>query len=351
MNKIKFIENKYGSYVVIKSTKGQELNRREVELINSNQIDGFLHMNVTEARDKFELEYELNGLLSLPDFLQDTMLSKRLFSIILKKVIEPLKRAEKMYLNKELIRFDVNQILIHPENWNVYYLYIPIQPFEVEGSLKETLLEIVRYARFDYSEGYEFVQEFIRIVNAGVSFSAFELDEYIQSISVEKQKKEETIVHSKSVKVTNEQQYNPIIKEENKLREKERMASSSHHQISVNEDERGVVTVFRASKNVSPTTAWLENKVDASKIFISQNPFRIGKSSHEADYKLIDGHNSVSRKHADIIKEQGKYYIVDLGSTNGTFVNGRRIQPGEKEELKNDTLIGIAKVEFIFRMN
>lgn len=55
---------------------------------------------------------------------------------------------------------------------------------------------------------------------------------------------------------------------------------------------------------------------------------RIGRSV-EADLQLRDewaGDSSVSRKHASIIFSDGQYRIVDNESTNGVFVNGRRVR-------------------------
>lgn len=46
-------------------------------------------------------------------------------------------------------------------------------------------------------------------------------------------------------------------------------------------------------------------------------------SSSEND--LVLAHSSVSRRHAVIRRQFGRYAIKDLGSTNGTFVNGERI--------------------------
>ena len=41
---------------------------------------------------------------------------------------------------------------------------------------------------------------------------------------------------------------------------------------------------------------------------------------------------NVSRRHAEIKLEGGGYWIVDLGSTNGVEVNGRRVDRAKLDE-------------------
>ncbi|MFH1008388.1 MAG: FHA domain-containing protein [Candidatus Latescibacterota bacterium] len=47
----------------------------------------------------------------------------------------------------------------------------------------------------------------------------------------------------------------------------------------------------------------------------------------------------VSGQHAELSFEEGQFWIEDLGSTNGTYVNGERIT--RKSPLKNEDLIKI----------
>jgi predicted component of type VI protein secretion system len=52
----------------------------------------------------------------------------------------------------------------------------------------------------------------------------------------------------------------------------------------------------------------------------------IGRSSA---CELVLGDDTVSRRHAELRIEDGRWLLKDLGSSNGTFVNGRRVVEAE----------------------
>jgi hypothetical protein len=52
--------------------------------------------------------------------------------------------------------------------------------------------------------------------------------------------------------------------------------------------------------------------------------------SRDADVQIEDA--NVSRRHAEVVQEGSAFWVVDLGSTNGTEVNGRRVQRAKLDE-------------------
>ncbi len=54
----------------------------------------------------------------------------------------------------------------------------------------------------------------------------------------------------------------------------------------------------------------------------------------------------ISKKHFRILKDEGEFFIEDLNSSNGTYVNGDKI--GDVVVLKNNDLIKTGDLEFIF---
>jgi hypothetical protein len=64
----------------------------------------------------------------------------------------------------------------------------------------------------------------------------------------------------------------------------------------------------------------------------------------DCDLRLVDP--GVSRHHAEIRVEDGEVVLVDLGSTNGTFVNG---QPVRRVTLTDGTRVTLGRTTLIFR--
>lgn len=58
----------------------------------------------------------------------------------------------------------------------------------------------------------------------------------------------------------------------------------------------------------------------------------------------------ISGKHAQFVLKDGRYRLEDLGSTNGTFINGSRIDKGQIT-LKDGDKVRVGQVEFLFVHN
>ncbi|HZH89142.1 MAG TPA: FHA domain-containing protein [Pyrinomonadaceae bacterium] len=71
----------------------------------------------------------------------------------------------------------------------------------------------------------------------------------------------------------------------------------------------------------------------------------------DVDLDSDDPEAKVSRRHARIARRGDQYYIEDLGSTNGTFINrGRRLLPGDRQLLNDGDEIIIGKTFLRFHV-
>lgn len=68
-----------------------------------------------------------------------------------------------------------------------------------------------------------------------------------------------------------------------------------------------------------------------------KNEIMIGRN---AENDIVIENLAVSKIHARILNQDGKYFIEDLDSTNGTYLNKIRIT---KKDLKNNDILSIGK--------
>ena len=77
-------------------------------------------------------------------------------------------------------------------------------------------------------------------------------------------------------------------------------------------------------------------------------PIHAGTKIGRKDVDLVLDDDWVSAMHAKITFEGGQYHIWDFGSSNGTFVNGKRIR--EATLIKENDKVKIGKTVFVVKM-
>jgi Uncharacterized conserved protein, contains FHA domain len=109
----------------------------------------------------------------------------------------------------------------------------------------------------------------------------------------------------------------------------------------------GETSVLKARKEKK--RIWLQSKEPEkfSHIEIEQNQLTIGKLLEMVD--VVIEHSSISRLHAKVII-RNEFYITDLNSTNGTYINGQMLKANEEKSAKDGDSISFAEITYVLRI-
>jgi hypothetical protein len=114
--------------------------------------------------------------------------------------------------------------------------------------------------------------------------------------------------------------------------------------------EAGHTMIYRAPpvEPPGPADAALPNEVitvswDGQRRRIDKRRTLIGRSK-ECDVQLADP--NASRRHAELRQEGAAYWVIDLDSTNGLEVNGRRMK---RAKLEDGDRVTIGSTQIVFR--
>ena len=100
---------------------------------------------------------------------------------------------------------------------------------------------------------------------------------------------------------------------------------------------------YRPAQAPGSTTCQLTDVKSGRTWRISAPSTIIGREEASADLVLSD--SNVSRKHAELSRTENGWVIADLGSTNGTRINGQRIS---SQELNSGDTITLGLIELQF---
>lgn len=109
--------------------------------------------------------------------------------------------------------------------------------------------------------------------------------------------------------------------------------------------EEAATCVIREGENQGTALLVSLRPEKYSNILLYKDEIHIGKEERSADVCIPC--STVSRIHAKIIRREERYYLTDLGSTNGTCINGKRLAPEESVELETGDLVAFAEAEYM----
>ena len=105
----------------------------------------------------------------------------------------------------------------------------------------------------------------------------------------------------------------------------------------------------------SPTNSWISLHLMVSGKILplaTRNEFTLGRLSEgqpimpDIDLTPYQAYASgVSRLHAVVKRDSSRIFVMDLGSSNGTYLNGRRLNPHMEEDLKHGDVVALGKLK------
>ena len=343
-NKYKKIKKKGRIYVTVDSIKGQNLNLREVEDIQNGILKNVIPLEVDMKRSGFVLKYDITNYMSMEQYLH-TIITKQKYAQIMLQILEIIRTMSEAYYNPQNIILNLDNVYMNPSTETIFFIFIPILYFDSGCSVKEFLTQITYRTTFDSSEDTSYVEKCLNILQRNMNFSAVEMEEYLKTILSDKKEPDKSDNQIRSIY----REYN-LAFEEKKAEQpvEERKEEKENLEIGRSTRMTESLSNIGSSDTVllgTESNAYIKQLRTGKKYYLNSNEVTIGKRQCEIE---IADNPAVSKHHAMIQKKEGKYYLVDLNSTNGTKVNGKKINADIPEFLQDETQIEFANEKFVF---
>lgn len=367
---ISYKRNQMESYMV---TQGKYVVQPyEERMLKENTINSLLDFHVVQMDGKSELWHDISGKQSLQDYLEQETVSLTLLESLFRHLIMAFEELEKYLIEKRSILFQPETIYIgKQEQMRIYFCYCPMME-NVTPPLEMIMACVLEQMDSSNDELIQFCCELYDfILREEMTF--YELHERIQK-EMEKEEKSKEV----ALKTENRMTYEADIWEEtetdevwkyrsrgeewlDKIRQKGQKICALIHswdrEKKTIEKQQDFVIEGLPKKRHTTELLYDERECCQGKLvyqgekeeedyLLTKDIFCVGHCREENDACLKS--NAVSGCHARIRRWEGEYYIEDLNSTNGTYVNGEVLVYTQRRKLESMDRIVFGDVCYLF---
>lgn len=343
---------------------------------------GFLKCAIKYKDDNVDIYYYTTNLISISQYFSQGSINKTEFISIIKTICQSIKLCSNYaYFNSNNLILDEELIYIDSKDKSVHIMYVPINNFvtdEIVQDIKKVIINLVNDYLLINGDKENFVQEILnglRDDNLTIDEIIIFLDHVIsrsQNIETKIERIVKPIVEYTTIEGTKPESLTYKVSERNKNHKSEikgikgffkRIFSHNNDYSNINNiscNNENIDKSYdneRFNDNCDDTIILGENQLSIAyllqrnndfteKIIINKESFVIGRLKDIVDYQIKN--KTVGKIHAKFIRQANKYYLVDLESKNGTYINTRRLQPNYLNEVKNGDSIVFSNEKYIF---
>lgn len=380
---IQYQRNLKNSYMVVVEP-GQPLNmdgQLAEKMMQRQQIPGLLRWVTMEHEGDMTFWYQITGLQSLSDWLRHHALDYKLFGHLMSGLLALQEELPRFYLKTEHLLLQPEQIFLDTSGEHAVFCYEPLWSRDPRQSLQELMEQLL--PRIDHEDKdavqfgyglYEKCQEenadiwhYVLEQNTTGMYSGKEVcktdgaDHKVQEEDrPDGDRKEQAKVPAFQSENTGRK--HPVIPEKmleklpvisalswvQSLGKKKKEKPEPVYLFEPEEKEEVCAnpTVYLGAKEQAEGRLLYRGAGGEESFVIESDSFLLGGRNDQADGQMMA--SGISRNHARITREEGQYYIEDLNSRNGTYLNGELLSYKQKCRMKPGDHLRFAREEYVF---
>lgn len=335
MSKLKVSIKKSTVTAMMKAGRKERINETELSQLARIKPCGIMHVTKTK---KDSVTYTCPANINLTDRLKKAI-SKYDFFFMIEQIVIMVEDVYNNGLNVNSVRFNMDDVYINEMTKEMYFIYFPIVGGQESADIVGFIENIIYTMTPVINEDTNYISRFMYYVRSFHGFNGNAIEKYIS-------REERAVVNVlKNKAVTMQQQ----IMQQQTMQQQimQQVMQGSMDGTTVLSDDGISVQQIQQMQPVNYHFASLTRQVTGEKIELGKPSFVLGKNPEKSDYAVADNTN-ISRVHAVITMRNGRYYVMDQNSTNGTFINGRIIKAGQETEILPGDCLMLANEEFIF---
>lgn len=330
MSKLKVSIKKSTVTAMMKAGRKERINETELSQLARIKPCGIMHVTKTK---KDSVTYTCPANINLTDRLKKAV-SKYDFFFMMEQIVIMVQDVYNNGLNVNSVRFNMDDVYINEMTKEMYFIYFPIVGGQESADIVGFIENIIYTMTPVINEDTNYISRFMYYVRSFHGFNGNAIEKYIS-------REERAVVNVlKNKAVTMQQTMQQQIMQQ-------QIMQGSMDGTTVLSDDGISVQQIQQMQPVNYHFASLTRQVTGEKIELGKPSFVLGKNPEKSDYAVADNTN-ISRVHAVITMRNGRYYVMDQNSTNGTFINGRIIKAGQETEILPGDCLMLANEEFIF---